>query len=175
MSLTTFTLSERLTGLDIPNVALAATDGTKVRLANLDGTTVVYIYPRTSPPNGPAIPGWDAIPGAKGCTPQSCGFRDHFAELQAAGADSVFGLSVQDSAYQAELVARLHLPFPILSDEKRALQTALDLPAFQAGGMVLLERCALVLDDGCITAVFHPITDPASNAADILTHLRSRT
>lgn len=143
-------------------------------LSTARGTSVIYIYPRTSPPDGTAIPGWAEIPGAKGCTPQSCGFREHFAELLAAGASAVYGLSVQDSAYQAEAATRMHLPFPLLSDESGALQTALGLPTFEAAEMTLLVRMALVITDGRIEAVFHPVEDPAANAEDILTYLRKR-
>lgn len=143
-------------------------------LSAAQGITVVYIYPRTSPPDGSPIPGWAEIPGAKGCTPQSCGFRDHFAELQVAGARAVYGLSVQDTAYQAEAATRMHLPFPLLSDESGAFQTALGLPTFEATGMTLLVRMALVIIDGRIEKVFHPVDDPAANAEDIITYLRKR-
>lgn len=165
------TVSTRLIGTAVPHVTLTGTDGNSVVLDQLGGCTVIYIYPRTSPPNGAAVPGWDTIPGAKGCTPQSCGFRDHFADLKSAGATAVYGLSVQDSAYQREVVERLHLPFPILSDCDFALCNALDLPTFTAGGMVLLERMALVLSDGIIQHVFHPIPDPDQNAADVVAWL----
>lgn len=163
-----------LTGADLPPLSLPATDGGSVDLSTARGTTVVYIYPRTSPPDGTSIPGWAEIPGAKGCTPQSCGFRDHFVELQAAGATAVYGLSVQDTAYQAEAAARMHLPFPLLSDADRALQTALSLPTFEAAGMTLLVRMTLVISDGRIVHVVHPIPDPALNAEDILAYLHSR-
>lgn len=158
----------------MPSLSLAATDGSAVNLSQARGTTVVYIYPRTSPPDGAPIPGWAEIPGAKGCTPQNCGFRDHYAELQAAGATAVYGLSVQGTDYQAEAVQRLHLPFPLLSDAEFALQSALDLSTFEAAGMILLTRMALVITDGRIEAVFHPVTDPGSNADDILGYLKSR-
>ncbi|GAB5448380.1 peroxiredoxin [Gymnodinialimonas sp.] len=167
-------LAKRLTGAAWPSLSLPATDGSAVDLSRAQGTSVVYIYPRTSPPDGTSLPGWAEIPGAKGCTPQSCGFRDHFSELQAAGAAAVFGLSVQDTAYQAEAASRLHLPFPLLSDADGALQTALNLPTFEAAGMVLLTRMALVITNGRIEAVFHPVTDPAANAEEILRYLRSR-
>jgi len=112
---------------------------------------------------------------AKCCTPQSCGFRDHFADLRASGATAVYGLSVQDTAYQAEAAARLHLPFPLLSDEGLTLQRALNLPTFEAAGMVLLTRMALVITDGVVEAVFHPVTDPARNAEDVLAYLKGRS
>jgi len=169
------TVCDRLSGAKMPSVTLMGTDGHPVALDKLDGCTVIYIYPRTSPPGGSAIPGWDAIPGAKGCTPQSCGFRDHFADLKSAGVTAVFGMSVQDTAYQQEVVERLHLPFPILSDEEFQLRDALDLPTFEAGGMVLLERMALILSHGIIQHVFHPIQDPDQNAADVAAWLLRRT
>ncbi|WP_425046930.1 peroxiredoxin [Primorskyibacter sp. S87] len=167
-------LSTRLTGQPLPSVALSATNGTEVDLSRLDGCTVVYTYPRTSPPDGPAIDGWDEIPGAKGCTPQSCGFRDHYAELQEAGANNVFGLSVQGTDYQREARDRLELPFEVLSDAEHQLRAALDLPVFEAGGMVLLERFAMVAVDGVVSKVFHPVSNPAENAKDVLGYLQSQ-
>ena len=103
-------------GLKLPALALAATDGSQVDLSRLAGRTVVYIYPRTGVPGQAPPDGWDAIPGARGCTPQSCSFRDHFAELKRLGVAHLYGLSTQDTAYQREAAERLHLPFPILSD-----------------------------------------------------------
>jgi peroxiredoxin len=117
--------------------------------------------------------GWDSIPGARGCTPQSCAFRDHFAELGALGVARVFGLSVQDTAYQREAVERLHLPFPILSDHALALASALDLPMFTVAGMTLNKRLVLVIDDGVITHVFYPVFPPDKSAAEVLAWLRN--
>lgn len=164
----------QLEGAAWPSLSLPATDGRAINLSTVKGTTVVYIYPRTSPPDGTSIPGWADIPGAKGCTPQSCSFRDHFAEMQTAGADAVYGLSVQDTAYQAEAAERMHLPFPLLSDEAGTLQSALHLPMFEAAGMTLLVRMALVVKDARIEKVFHPVTNPARNAEDVLAYLRTR-
>src|SRR5882757_3008745 len=142
--------ARHLAGMRLPPVALPATDGATVDLSALNGRTVVYVYPRTGRP-GQALPtGWDAIPGARGCTPQSCGFRDHFAELQRLGVAALYGLSTQDTAYQRELAERLHLPFAILSDEELKLTRALDLPTFSVDGMTLLKRMAWVIDDGAI-------------------------
>ena len=109
-----------LTGMTLPDLALPATDGGTVNLSKLKGRTVVYVYPRTGVPGVDAPPGWDDIPGARGCTPQSCSFRDHFGELKRLGVAQLYGLSTQDTAYQQEAATRLHLPFAILSDEKLA-------------------------------------------------------
>ncbi|WP_170763082.1 peroxiredoxin [Ruegeria lacuscaerulensis] len=164
-------LSQRLVGVRLPSVTLMATDGSDIDLSVQTGCTVVYAYPRTSPADGAAIPGWAEIPGAKGCTPQSCGYRDYHQQLNEAGADRVFGLSTQDTEYQREVRDRLHLPFEILSDENLKLQTALSLPTFEAGGMILLERFAMVLRDGQVSRVFHPIANPAGNAETVLNYL----
>jgi peroxiredoxin len=142
-------------------------------LARLKGRTVVYIYPRTGVPGVDAPPGWDDIPGARGCTPQSCSFRDHFAELKALGVARVFGLSTQDTAYQQEAAARLHLPFAILSDEKFALTKALKLPTFTTSGMTLLKRMAWVIDEGKITKVFYPVFPPDQSAAEVIAWLQA--
>ncbi len=164
--------ARHLAGMKLPDLALAATDGAAVNLLNLQGRTVVYIYPRTGVPGVDAPPGWDQIPGARGCTPQSCGFRDHAGELKALGVARLFGLSTQDTAYQQEAASRLHLPFPLLSDEKIALTKALKLPTFTAAGMTLLKRMALVIDDGVITKAFYPVFPPDKNAEDVIAWLQ---
>ena len=157
-----------LAGMAVPEVTLTATNGDRVDLAVLTGRTVVYAYPRTGQP-GQALPtGWDDIPGARGCTPQSCGFRDHFAELQDAGADAIFGLSTQDSAYQREARDRLGLPFQLLSDADLVLSKALNLPLFEADGMTLMKRLTLILRDGRIEHVFYPVFPPDRSAADVV-------
>jgi len=166
--------ADHLAGMTLPDLALPATDGASVNLATLSGRTVVYIYPRTGVPGIDPPEGWDMIPGARGCTPQSCSFRDHFGELKALGVARVFGLSTQDTAYQREAVARLHLPFQVLSDEKLALATVLRLPTFTAAGMTLLKRMALVIDDGVITHVFYPVFPPDRSAADVVAWLQKR-
>jgi peroxiredoxin len=156
----------------LPDVALAATDGSEVRLARLTGRSVVYAYPRTGQP-GKALPeGWDAIPGARGCTPQSCAFRDHFADLRGLGVARLFGLSTQDSAYQREAAERLHLPFPLLSDDGLAFTKAAGLPTFETSGMVLLKRLTMVIDAGRVTKVFYPVFPPDRSADEVLDWLR---
>ncbi|HEX9843588.1 MAG TPA: peroxiredoxin [bacterium] len=158
-----------LPGLALPALALPATDGRRVALAALPGRTVVYAYPRTSRPDDSARPaGWDRIPGAKGCTPQSCAFRDRHTELLGQGVGAVFGLSVQDRTYQREAVQRLQLPFALLSDERGELTAALRLPTFQASGMTLLKRLTLILRDGRVERVFYPVFPPDRNAQDVL-------
>lgn len=160
-----------LLGLRIPAVPLTATNGTAVDLSSLPGRTVVYAYPRTGVPGIENPPGWDLIPGARGCTPQSCSFRDHFSELKALGVNHLFGLSTQDSGYQREAADRLHLPFPILSDEHFQLTRAMRLPTFETSGMTLLKRLALVINDGVVEQVFYPVFPPDRNASDVLAWL----
>jgi peroxiredoxin len=159
----------------MPSIPLHATGGTTVDLSSLRGRVVVYAYPRTGIPGVDNPPGWDLIPGARGCTPQSCSFRDHFAELRALGVNLLFGLSTQDTSYQGEAAERLHLPFPILSDEHLALTQALRLPTFQTSGMTLLKRLALVVNDGKIEHVFYPVFPPDQNASDVIAWLVAKT
>jgi peroxiredoxin len=165
--------ARHLAGRKLPALMLAATDGSRVDLSSLPGRSVVYIYPRTGVPGQSPPDGWDQIPGARGCTPQSCSFRDHFAELGRLGVARVYGLSTQDTAYQSEAVARLHLPFPLLSDQKLELARALALPIFTAAGMTLLKRMAWVIDDGTITKVFYPVFPPDKNAEEVIAWLRA--
>lgn len=165
--------ARHLTGLRWPDVALAATEGAPVNLARLSGRTVVYAYPRTGRPGVPLPTGWDGIPGARGCTPQSCGFRDHFADLRALGVAHLFGLSTQDTDYQREVALRLHLPFALLSDERLAITRELRLPTFAVDGMTLLRRLTLVIDDGVIGKVFYPVFPPDRSAAEVMDWLRA--
>jgi peroxiredoxin len=164
--------ADHLPGLCLPSVPLAATDGGTVDLAALPGRTVVYAYPRTGEPDRDLPDGWDAIPGARGCTPQSCAFRDHHAELAALGA-RVFGLSTQETGYQREAAARLHLPFPLLSDDRLAFTRAVGLPTFGVAGMTLTKRLTLVVRDGTVEHVFYPVFPPDRNAADVIAWLRA--
>jgi len=162
-----------LKGMTIPSVALRATDDTMVTLAALKGRTVVFAYPRTGEPGKIAlVDDWDMIPGARGCTPQTCSFRDLFAELKAAGATHVFGLSTQSNEYQTEMASRLHLPFPVLSDEKLELTRALELPTMEVAGLTLIKRLALIIDDARIRHVFYPVFPPDRNAGDVLQWLK---
>jgi peroxiredoxin len=158
----------------VPDVALPSTTGVPVSLAQLKGRVVVFAYPRTgTPAQTGLVDDWDLIPGARGCTPQTCAFRDANADLRAAGATQVFGLSVQDTAYQQEMASRLHVPFPILSDAGLRLALAMRLPTMTVADVVLIKRLALVIDDGQITAVFYPVFPPDRNAADVLAWLRA--
>jgi peroxiredoxin len=165
--------AEHLPGLAVPPLELPSTAGGSVSLADLDGRTVVYAYPRTGRPGEPSlVDDWDLIPGARGCTPEACGFRDHHAELAQAGA-AVFGLSTQSPSYQRELVERLGLRFAVLSDERLALTEALGLPAFEAAGQTLLRRLTLIVSDGRIEHVFYPVFPPDRHASEVLAWLRA--
>jgi peroxiredoxin len=145
-----------------------------VDLSSLPGRTVVYCYPRTGKPGQDLPRGWDEIPGARGCTPQSCSFRDHHAELRALGA-RVFGLSTQSTGYQREAAERLHLPFELLSDEGLAFAKGLDLPTFEVEGMTLIKRLTLIIDNGRIENVFYPVFPPGENAEEVVAWLSGAT
>lgn len=165
--------ASHLPGMRLASVALRASDGSTIDLSRLRGRTVVYVYPRTGRPGVANPEGWDMIPGARGCTPQSCAFRDHFAELRSMGVDRLFGLSTQDPVYQLEAVERMHLPFLLLSDERLELARSLELPSFEAGGMTLLKRITLIVDDGVIGRVFYPVFPPDRNASELIEYLSS--
>ena len=163
--------ASHLEGASLPNIGLRATDGSTINLAQLMGRHVIYIYPMTGRPGVPLPDGWDGIPGARGCTPQSCAFRDHHAEL-AALHTAVFGLSAQATDYQQEVHARLHLPFELLSDETLSLKNALRLPTFKAAGMEIYKRLTLVIQGGTITKTLYPVFPPDRSADDVLVWLR---
>jgi peroxiredoxin len=165
--------ARHLQGMALPDITLPATSGPALNLSKLKGRTVIYIYPRTGVPGVANPDGWDMIPGARGCTPQSCSFRDHAGELKALNVGQLLGLSTQDTAYQREAAQRLHLPFPVLSDEKLELTKAMNLPTFVAGGMTLIKRMAWVVDDGQITKVFYPVFPPDKNAEEVIAWLKS--
>jgi peroxiredoxin len=164
-----------LAGLEVPALDLPSTDGHTVRLGTAPTRwTVVYAYPRTGVPTQDSPPGWDAIPGARGCTPQNCAFRDHHAELQRLDA-TVYGLSTQPTEYQREMAERLHLPYPILSDADLTLTRALRLPTFQYGDWTLIKRLSLVLEGPIIAHVIYPVFPSNSDAAAVAAWLRERT
>jgi peroxiredoxin len=160
--------TRHLTGARMASVPLRATNGDTVNLSALPGRVVVYAYPRTGKPGVENPEGWDMIPGARGCTPQSCSFRDHFAELKTLGVEHLFGLSTQDPGYQREAAERLHLPFAILSDEHLTLTHAMNLPTFETSGMTLLKRFTLVINNGTVEHVFYPVFPPDRSASDVV-------
>jgi peroxiredoxin len=159
--------ADHLEGAALPSLELPATSGEEIDLAAAAGTLALYCYPRTGRPGEPLPPGWDEIPGARGCTPQSCAFRDHFAELEALGA-SVLGLSAQPLADQIEFARRVELPYPVLSDPGLELAEALRLPTFEVAGMRLYRRLTLIARHGEIVKVFYPVFPPDRNAADVV-------
>jgi peroxiredoxin len=160
-----------LKGMGLVKIALPSTDGGTVELASLTGRFVIYIYPMTGRPGVPLPDGWDAIPGARGCTPQSCSFRDHYKELNTLNT-GVFGLSAQDTEYQREVRDRLHLPFQLLSDSSLQLKSAMHLPTFRVQGLELYKRLTLIIDTGKIEKVFYPVFPPDKNAEEVLAWLR---
>jgi len=167
--------AKHLKGARVASVPLLATDGTTVNLSKLPSTVVVYAYPRTGKPGVENPEGWDLIPGARGCTPQSCAFRDNFRKLKSLGVSRLFGLSTQDTAYQREAAERLHLRFPLLSDEKLMFTEAMRLPTFQTSGLTLLKRVTLVIEDGTIQHVFYPVFPPDQNASEVAAWLVARS
>ena len=161
-----------LEGTRLPSVSLPSTTEGTVDLSKIAGTIVVYCYPRTGRP-GEALPeGWDDIPGARGCTPQACAFRDHYQEIRAHAA-AVFGLSTQGTDYQTEMVSRLHVPFPVLSDEDLAFASALRLPTLTVEAMTLIKRLTLIATDGTIEKVFYPVFPPHKNPDDVIAWLQA--
>ena len=163
-----------LPGLPLPRIALRSTKGRLVDLsAPSTSRIVVYCYPRTGRPNEPLFAGWDLIPGARGCTPETCAFRDHHQDLQKRGAE-VFGFSTQTTEYQQEMVTRLHVPFEVLSDVDLAFVHALRLPTFDIAGLTLVKRLTLVISGGHIEKVFYPVFPPDQHAAEVLAWLTRR-
>lgn len=161
--------ADHLRGMEMPDLSLPATDETTVNLRDLPPRTVIYIYPMTGRPDEDVTPeGWEDVPGARGCTPESCGFRDHYAELRDDGVGEVFGLSTQSSEYQREARDRLHLPFEMLSDAEWELANELDLPRFSIEGDDYLERLTLVVSDGRVEYVFYPVFPPDEHANEVL-------
>lgn len=164
--------ASHLTGMNLPDLTLPTTDDRDLTLNSLKGLTILYIYPMTGPQSGILPQGWNEIPGARGCTPQSCSFRDHHQELKQAGASAVFGLSTQDSDYQKEAATRLHLPFPLLSDADLSLANALNLPRFEVDGKTLLKRITLILKDTKVVKTFYPVFPPDQDATNVLAWLK---
>ncbi len=163
--------ADHLPGLEVPTLRLPSTRGEPMELADLaEGLLVAYLYPRTGVPGRPLPEGWDDIPGARGCTPQSCAFRDSLAELSSLGA-SVVGISAQEPAEQREFAEREHIPFPLLSDPDLQLAGALSLPTFVVEGMTLYRRLTLVAEAGRIVKAFYPVFPPDRNAAEVLAWL----
>jgi peroxiredoxin len=164
--------ANHLVGMRIPTILLGATTGNELNLGGIKGRLVIYCYPMTGQPNVALPEGWDQIPGARGCTPQSCSFRDHYQELRSLGAE-VVGLSVQSTQYQQEMADRLHLPFPVVSDAHYQFQGALELPTFIAAGMTLLKRITLIANNGVIEAVHYPIFPSDSDPAWVINYLKN--
>jgi len=160
-----------LTRMAVPSLKLLSTAGKQVDLSSIPDRVVVYIYPMTGRPGVDLPPGWDEIPGARGCTPQSCAFRDHYQELKTLGAE-VYGLSTQDADYQREAAERLHLPFHLLSDAQLTFARALNLPTFEIQAMTLIKRITLIIRQGKIEHVFYPVFPPDKNADEVLLWLK---
>jgi peroxiredoxin len=161
--------ADHLVGLELPALVLDSSQGP----VDISRFEVLYVYPRTGKPGEPSLPGWDAMPGARGCTPQSCAFRDHAAELESLGAH-VAGLSSQSLADQAEFAERNHIAYPVISDPGLLLHETLRLPTFEIAGHTLYKRLALIAEDALIAKVFYPVFPPDRNAADVLAWLRTR-
>ena len=164
--------ADHLVGAPLPDLTLPATDGSSVKLSGLRGISVLYVYPMTGRPDRAQPDGWDQIPGARGCTPQSCAFRDHFAELREWDVAQLFGISTQTSDYQLEAAMRLHLPFPLLSDADQALGKALDLPKMQVDGAHLHKRLTMITKDAVIAKIFYPVFPPDRDAVNVIDWLR---
>lgn len=163
-----------LSGKQLPDISLLSTSGHYVNLRERQGLTVLYAYPLTGRP-GVALPdGWDQIPGARGCTPEACSFRDHHAEIRQLGAE-IFGLSTQSNDYQREVRSRLHLTFDLLTDELFTFTDSLSIPTFTTSSMRLLRRVTIICDSGLVEHVFYPIFPPDRHPADVIAYLRART
>ncbi|PZX19755.1 peroxiredoxin [Palleronia aestuarii] len=166
--------ADHLEGLALADLPLPSTDGADVRLAVEPGITILFAYPMTSQPGTDLPEGWDAIPGARGCTPQTCAYRDRMSDLQAAGAARVYGLSTQSTAWQLEAKERLGLPYPLLSDAHLHLAEAMSLPVMEVAGETLLRRLTMIVEDGMIRRVHYPVFPPDADAGRVVDWLRAR-
>jgi peroxiredoxin len=160
-----------LNNYTIKQVKLKSTDDKLVELSEIKGLTIIYIYPMTGQPDKPLPDNWDNIPGARGCTPQSCSFRDNFSQLKKLNVDNIFGLSTQNNQYQKEMVKRLSLPYQILSDEKLEFANQLKLPIFEVENMKLIKRITLILSNNKIIKYFYPVFPPDKNVNDVIKFL----
>jgi peroxiredoxin len=158
----------------IKPIVLKSTNNQLVNLSEIKGLSVIYIYPMTGQPNKPLPNDWDNIPGARGCTPQSCSFRDNFSNLKKLNIDNFFGLSTQITEYQKEMVERLHLPFSVLLDEKLEFAKQLNLPVFEVENIKLIKRITLILNDNMIIKYFYPIFPPDKNVEEVIKFLTNR-
>jgi peroxiredoxin len=165
--------ADHLLNAVVPAIALKATTGEPVGLDQPGQPTILFCYPRTGRPDEELPPGWNAIPGARGCTPEACGFRDAHEQFADLGV-RVLALSTQEPNYQREMAERLQLPFPVLSDERLELTRELGLPTFETSGWTLLKRLTLVIDDGRIEHVFYPVFPPDAHASELLDWLSRR-
>lgn len=163
--------AKHLTGSKLPDITLKSTNNEDVNLSELGGMTVLFAYPMTGRPDVQLPDGWDQIPGARGCTPQSCSFRDSYAEIQNLGVQNLFGLSTQDTEYQKEAVERLHLPYQMLSDNKLKFTKALNMPTMEVNGMTLNKRITFVINQGVIQKTFYPVFPPDKNVDDVIEYL----
>ncbi|WOV91914.1 MAG: peroxiredoxin [Candidatus Zeuxoniibacter abyssi] len=164
--------ASHLCGMPVPAIRLKSTNGKYTDISSLSGITVIFAYPMTGRPDTTLPDGWDQIPGARGCTPQSCSFRDLYGEMKFLGMENLFGLSTQNTKYQREAVERLYLPFPMLSDLNLKLVTALNMPTMIVGEMTLLKRLTFVMNKGIIKKVFYPVFPPDRNAIEVISYLR---
>lgn len=164
--------ADHLIGMTLPDLSLPATKGVTGDLGDLRGISVFYLYPMTGRPDRDLPDGWDEIPGARGCTPQSCAYRDHFAQLQAYGVEDIFGISTQTTDDQTEAASRLHLPYPLLSDATGALARAMALPTMEVAGQVMLKRLTMIARDAVVAQVFYPVFPPDQDAENVLDWLR---
>ena len=167
--------ANHLQRMSLPEVALKSISGGSINVGALKGWTIIYFYPMTGQPGVPLPDGWDDIPGARGCTPQSCSFRDLSQKLKKLGVDNIYGISTQPSDYQKEAADRLHLPFALLSDEQRELTDALNLPIMEVNENILIKRLTLIVHNSEIQEVFYPVFPPDRNADDVLQFMRNKS